>query len=463
MSISSDELNFLIYRYLQESGFTHTAFSFGCESLITKSNINGAEVPPGALVSFVQKGLQYVEIEAHLNEDGTEAKCDEPFSLLQPHQCSVRDAGADADAADVMEEDETEISDSQVMQLQGHGSEVFICSWNPRVPLLASGSGDATARLWRVPEDIAAGSTADCTVLDHVGAVDKNKDVTTLDWNLDGSLLATGSYDGNARIWSQQGVLQMTLKKHTAPIFSLQWSKDGEMLLSGSVDKSAVVWDAKTGEAKQQFCLHTAPTLDVDWGLHNVFATCSTDKTIFVCRVGEQAPVKTFRGHSNEVNAIKWDPSAALLASCSDDCTAKIWSLKQDEAVHDLQGHSKEIYTIKWSPTGPGTANPSKPLLLATASFDSLIKLWETERGACVTTLRRHTDPVYSVAFSPDGDLLASGSFDRCLHIWSVKDGSLVKTYRGMGGIYEVCWSGPGDKVAACSSDNAVYVMDVRM
>ena len=34
---------------------------------------------------------------------------------------------------------------------------------------------------------------------------DKTKDVTTLDWNVDGSLLATGSYDGYARIWNSAG------------------------------------------------------------------------------------------------------------------------------------------------------------------------------------------------------------------------------------------------------------------
>ena len=60
-------------------------------------------------------------------------------------------------------------------------------------------------------------------------------------------------------------------------------------------------------------------------------------------------------GHTNEVNAIKWDPQGNFLASCSDDMTLKIWNMRQDTCVHDLSAHSKEIYTIKWSPTGPGT------------------------------------------------------------------------------------------------------------
>ena len=46
MSFSTDEVNFLVYRYLQESGFSHSAYVFGQESHISQSNINGALVPP---------------------------------------------------------------------------------------------------------------------------------------------------------------------------------------------------------------------------------------------------------------------------------------------------------------------------------------------------------------------------------------------------------------------------------
>ncbi|KAK2507320.1 hypothetical protein MC885_015170, partial [Smutsia gigantea] len=122
----------------------------------------------------------------------------------------------------------------------------------------------------------------------------------------------------------------------------------------------------------------------------------------------------------NEVNAIKWDPSGMLLASCSDDMTLKIWSMKQD-----------------------------------TASFDSTVRLWDVERGVCIHTLTKHQEPVYSVAFSPDGTYLASGSFDKCVHIWNTQSGNLVHSYRGTGGIFEVCWSVRGDKVGASASDGS--------
>jgi transducin (beta)-like 1 len=70
MSLTSDEMNYLVYRYLLESGFTHAAFALGNESYVDGRKLtDGAkEVPPGALISFVQKGLQYCELEANLNE-----------------------------------------------------------------------------------------------------------------------------------------------------------------------------------------------------------------------------------------------------------------------------------------------------------------------------------------------------------------------------------------------------------
>lgn len=91
MSFSSDEVNFLVYRYLQESGnfikilhafiailkklyfilgFHHSAYTFGIESHISQSNINGALVPPAALLTILQKGLQYTEAEISIGDDG---------------------------------------------------------------------------------------------------------------------------------------------------------------------------------------------------------------------------------------------------------------------------------------------------------------------------------------------------------------------------------------------------------
>lgn len=49
------------------AGFTHSAFALGYEAGINKCPIDSNMVPPGALIKFVQKGLQYLEMEANLS------------------------------------------------------------------------------------------------------------------------------------------------------------------------------------------------------------------------------------------------------------------------------------------------------------------------------------------------------------------------------------------------------------
>ena len=403
MSLTSDEVNFMVYKYLLESGFSHSAFTFANESFVNRTRIapgnEDQDIPAGALVAFVQKGLQYLELEANLNDNGgengegknEEEDIDANFSVLTARDLlskpvdalkalvkSRREMSAEERKRAIEEEENAlkrkleerkkaamavktidgtfagggkngglddvnqlfDVSQDEVTTLDGHLGEVFVCAWNPKKEdLLASGSGDATARIWTLPAGpsgrVAEAKMKPPAVLEHTKKIkkeneekdtnkngennkeDKNgvggggdamdvdgggggknkekkndanegdddekksKDVTTLDWNSDGTILATGSYDGDARLWDDSGKLVARLEQHKGPIFSLKWNKAGDSLISVSVDKTAVVWDAKSGEAKQTYELHEAPCLDVDWkGDTNVFATSSMDKKI---------------------------------------------------------------------------------------------------------------------------------------------------------------------------------------
>lgn len=297
MSFTSDEVNYLIYRYLQESGFVHSAYVFGVESHISQTNINGTLVPPAALLTVIQKGLQFTEAEISVADDGSE-RLGEPLSLIDAVMPEVIEARrlalnkplAEVDSANretngpavivetrpeskpslkgeielaekaytpanrvsppvngnaspfaektngkthtvepglpndshdlyppevikdelVKEEpmdiephlknqlqnlqqqlsaaaQNLEIPANRVTVLSGHDSEVFICAWNPVQDLLASGSGDSTARIWNLCDNTPQYKQA--LLLRHCipkgdSSVPSNKDVTSLDWDV---------------------------------------------------------------------------------------------------------------------------------------------------------------------------------------------------------------------------------------------------------------------------------------
>jgi WD40 repeat protein len=56
--------------------------------------------------------------------------------------------------------------------------------------------------------------------------------------------------------------------------------------------------------------------------------------------------------------------------------------------------------------------------VMASASQDATVKVWDAETGQEALTLRDHTGQVTSVSWSPDGKCLASSSFDRTVKIW---------------------------------------------
>jgi WD40 repeat protein len=56
--------------------------------------------------------------------------------------------------------------------------------------------------------------------------------------------------------------------------------------------------------------------------------------------------------------------------------------------------------------------------MLATASSDNTVKLWDTSTRQEIKTLTGHRDAVWGVNFSPDGKMLATASADKTVRLW---------------------------------------------
>jgi transducin (beta)-like 1 len=126
--------------------------------------------------------------------------------------------------------------------------------------------------------------TLESAIMPHCQyAGERYKDVTSVNWSPNGQFLATGCYDGIARVWKSNGVLVSELRHHSGPVFSLKWNRKGTYLVSGSYDRQSIVWDPATGSVVKVYCVHAAPVLDVDWSEGDVFATCSSDRYSSTC------------------------------------------------------------------------------------------------------------------------------------------------------------------------------------
>ena len=118
-----------------------------------------------------------------------------------------------------------------------------------------------------------------------------------MQWRPDGEQLVSGSYAGDVKFWSCDGDLVRSLDNtHKGPVFSIKWSRDGRNLLTAGIDATVCLWDGDAGTFIKRFTHHSAPVLELDWKDEDVFASCSTDKTICIVSALHQ-DIHTLIGH----------------------------------------------------------------------------------------------------------------------------------------------------------------------
>ena len=128
-------------------------------------------------------------------------------------------------------------------------------------------------------------------------------------------------------------------------------------------------------------------------------------------------------GHRESVTALSFHPVYSILASASEDGSVRLWDYESGVFERTLKGHTATVNSLAFE---PGTGK-----LLATASADLSIKLWLFESFECVKTLNGHEHTVSEVRFVPAGDHLVSCSRDKSLKLWEVASGFCIRTFTG--------------------------------
>ena len=118
--------------------------------------------------------------------------------------------------------------------------------------------------------------------------------------------------------------------------------------------------------------------------------------------------------------------------------------------ANTLSGHSDTVWCVAISPDGQ---------TLVSGSGDQTIKLWNLPTGELRRTLAGHSGTVWSVTLSPDGQTLASGSSDNTIKIWKLGSGKLRRTLSGHSdAIMSITLSPDGQILASGSRDNTIKI-----
>ncbi|KAF7509562.1 hypothetical protein GJ744_007962 [Endocarpon pusillum] len=164
------------------------------------------------------------------------------------------------------------------------------------------------------------------------------------------------------------------------------------------------------------------------------------------------AILQTLEGHSSTVQSVAFSHDLKLLASASYDRTVRIWDAATGTLQQTLEGHGDWIQFVAFS-------HDSK--LLASASHDKTVRIWDVATGTLQQTLEGHGGPVQSVAFSHDSKLLASASLDTMMRIWDAATGTLQQTLEGHGStVQSVAFSHDSKLLASASYDTTMRIWD---
>jgi WD40 repeat protein/DNA-binding SARP family transcriptional activator len=323
--------------------------------------------------------------------------------------------------------------------------------------VLAVGQTNGQVSLWQVPGGQWLGTLADPSRLGPIAPTVEAPIQLAL--SPDGTLLAVADEVGRVAWWNlaDRQLVSPPVSGHTDGIHSLAFTPNGDSLISTGADQTIVQW--KMSSLLVEPLVETADRI---WSLAiapdgRLLASGNDQGEITVWdAVSGQSVSCLYTPNAVSLNSVAFSPDGTELAAGSADHHLMLWSVADNTAQPRLlEGHTAGITSVAFSPDGR---------LLASGSRDKTIRLWKVGSGQPVgQPLQGHTDEVWDVAFHPNGKILASAGWDHTIRLWDVERGRpLTPLLSGhTDAVVSLAFSPDGTILASGSRDKTIRLWNV--
>lgn len=167
--------------------------------------------------------------------------------------------------------------------------------------------------------------------------------------------------------------------------------------------------------------------------------------------------VGNLEGHLGSIKYAAFSPNGSLLATASSDETVLIWDFYSKQIIKKLEGHTQSVRFVSFLPDGKR---------VVTASLDSTIRIWDYEEEKSLVILKGNSG-YDKISISPNGTQLATTSYEDSIRVWDLKSGKPLMAFKDDGVNYitnlnYITFSPNGEKLAVASSDNKVAIWDLK-
>jgi WD40 repeat protein len=313
---------------------------------------------------------------------------------------------------------------SELFVIKNQTVQVSVIRWNLLTPgLLAAGCNNG----WVILFQITTKSQKTLSIPERSVAV------TDVQWDRLSAVYLLVAYQTFISLWDTESLTEIhTFDKQGGNISAIAWMDwtAGNFVSSNSKNGYLRVWNASQRQPLESVRVAIGGLVTVYFGTGTKRAICAClDGSVVVFHMVKlQMEYCTAAGHTETIFDCSFSPASPdLLATASYDGTVKLWNVPGLSLTRTLlnSGEKCIVYACDWSPKGN--------MVVACDSLGSVI-IWDMQSGNELTRYAHHTKAVYCVAWNKfDESLIASTSGDCTLvviaaAVESRKDGSAVPT-----------------------------------